>query len=155
MKVEKLLIAVTGGTTDKDVLLMATTLARRFNATIYAIYVIEVKRSLPIDAEVGPEIEKGEGLLDSVEQWCENAQVPVETALLQTREVGPAIVDEAVERGVDGIFMGISQRKRPGEGDLGSAASYVLKNAPCRVWLSRGRLVPENAPTTGADQAKL
>jgi nucleotide-binding universal stress UspA family protein len=140
VKVEKLLIAVTGDPTDKDVVLMATTLARRFNATVYAIYVIEVKRSLPIDAEIGPEIEKGEGVLDQVEQWCEDAQVQVETELLQAREVGPAIVDEAVERGVDVVLFAISTRKRPGEGELGSTASYVLKNAPCRVWINRGRL---------------
>lgn len=154
MKIEKILIAVTGDPTDQDVLLMATTLARRFTATIYAIYVIEVKRSLPINAEVGPEIEKGEGLLDEVERCCEDAQITVETALLQAREVGPAIVDEAVERGVDGILLGISQRKRPSEGDLGAAASYVLRNAPCRVWLSRGRLLAESASTTGTEQPR-
>lgn len=154
MKIESLLIAVTGDAIDENVLLLATTLARRFSATLYAIYVIEVKRSLPIDAEIGPEIEKGERLLDGVEQWCEDAQVPVETALLQAREIGPAIVDEAVERGVDGIFLGISHRKRPAEGELGSAALYVLKNAPCLVWLSRGRLVDEGATEPIPDQTK-
>lgn len=145
MKTEKLLITVTGDTTDKDVLTMATTLARRFNATVYAIYVIEVKRSLPIDAEIGSEMEKGEGLLDMVERWCEDAQVPVETELLQAREIGSAIVDEAVARSVGAILLGISQRKRPDEGELGLTASYVLKNAPCRVWLCRGPLVTDGS----------
>lgn len=154
MKIEKLLVAVTGDSTDQDVLLMASTLARRFGATIYAIYVIEVKRSLPINAEIGPEIEKGEALLDGVEQWCEDAQVPVETALLQAREVGPAIVDEAVERGVEGILLGISQRKRLVDGELGSTASYVLKNAPCRVWLCRGPLVADSSTAAPAEQSK-
>ncbi|MGH2458128.1 MAG: universal stress protein [Chloroflexota bacterium] len=154
MKFEKLLIAVTGDSTDQDILLTASTLARRFGATIYAIYVIEVKRSLPINAEIGPEIEKGEELLDGVERWCEGAQVPVETALLQAREIGPAIVDEAVERGVEGILLGISQRKRPTDGELGSTASYVLKNAPCRVWLSRGPLVAESAATAPVEPSK-
>ncbi len=137
MKLEKLLVAVTGASTDRDVLLLATTLARRLNATIYAIYVIEVKRSLPINAEIRSEMERGEGLLDWVEQVCEEAQVPVETELLQAREIGPAIVDEAVERGVDAICIGISHRRRADEGELGAAAVYVVKNAPCRVWLCR------------------
>jgi nucleotide-binding universal stress UspA family protein len=144
VKIEKLLIAVKGDQTDTEVMLMATALARRFSATVYAIYVIEVKRSLPIDAEMGPEIEKGEELLDSVEQFCESAQVPVETALLQAREIGPAIVDEAVERGVDGILLGIAQRQRPDESVIGPTASYVIKNAPCRVWLSRGPMHADN-----------
>jgi len=144
VKVEKLLVAVCGDPTDRDVLLLATALARRYGATIYATYVIEVKRSLPIDAEVGPEIDKGEQLLDMVEQCCEDAQVPVETELLQAREVGPAIVDEAVARGVDAIFMGIPQRRRPSENELGAAVHYVLKNAPCHVWLCRAPLTTDS-----------
>lgn len=154
MKIEKLLMAVTGDPTDKEVLLLATTLARRFGATIYAIYVIEVKRSLPINAEISSEIEKGEGLLDSVEQLCEDEQIPVETALLQAREIGPAIVDEAAERGVDAIILGISQRKRPDEGELGPTAAYVLKNALCRVWLTRAPL-PHDAVAPGFEPARL
>ncbi len=137
MRLEKLLVAVTGASTDQDVLLLATTLARRFSSTVYAIYVIEVKRSLPINAEIRSEMKKGEELLDRVEQLCEEAQVPVETELLQAREIGPAIVDEAAERGVDAVLLGISCRKRPDEGEMGSTAAYVLKNAPCRVWLCR------------------
>ncbi len=147
MKLEKILVAVTGASTDQDVLLLATTLARRLNATIYAIYVIEVKRSLPINAEIGSEMERGDELLDRVEQWCEDAQVPVETELLQAREIGPAIVDEAVERGVDAICIGISHRRRADQGELGTAAVYVLKNAPCRVWLCREPLPSDG--TTG------
>lgn len=138
---------MTGASTDQDVLLLATTLARRFSSTIYAIYVIEVKRSLPINAEIRSEMERGEELLDRVEQFCDNAQVPVETEMLQAREVGPAIVDEAAERGVDTVLLGIPHRKRPDEGELGSTASYVLKNAPCRVWLCREAVRADGMPT--------
>jgi nucleotide-binding universal stress UspA family protein len=137
VKLDSILVSVTGEPTDEDVLVLATSLARRFNSKIYAIYVIEVKRALPIDAEIEPEIEKGEHLLDRVEQDCEAAQISVETELLQARDIGAAIVDEAVERNVDGIILGISQRRRPGESEVGSTAASLLKNAPCRVWLAR------------------
>jgi len=59
----------------------------------------------------------------------------VETDVLQAREVGPAIVDEAVERGVDLIVMGISYKQRFGQFSLGNVAPYVLKNSPCPVML--------------------
>ena len=59
------------------------------------------------------------------------------TELLQAREAGPAIVDEAVERGIDLIIMAISYKKPFGEFDLGSTVPYVLKNAPCRVLIWR------------------
>jgi nucleotide-binding universal stress UspA family protein len=51
--------------------------------------------------------------------------------------VGTAIVDEALEREVDLIVMGIGFKRKFGEFDMGHTAPYVLKNAPCRVWLAR------------------
>lgn len=140
MKIEKILVSVSGDPVDDDVIAVAAALARRFSASIYAIYVIEVKRALPIDAEIESEIEKGEHLLDHFEQECEAEQIPVETALLQAREIGPAIVDEATERAVDGIVIGIPEKRRPGESELRTTLTYLLKNAPCRLWLARGLL---------------
>ncbi|MDP2728276.1 MAG: universal stress protein, partial [Dehalococcoidia bacterium] len=67
----------------------------------------------------------------------EELDYEVETELLQAREVGPAIVDEAIERGVDLILLGVPYKKRFGEFNMGRVAPYVLKNAPCRVWVIR------------------
>ncbi|MDO8670998.1 MAG: universal stress protein [Dehalococcoidia bacterium] len=47
------------------------------------------------------------------------------------------MVDEAVERGVDLVIVGVTYKKRFGEFNLGKVTPYVLKNAPCRVWLCR------------------
>jgi hypothetical protein len=33
--------------------------------------------------------------------------------------------------------MGIGYKRKFGEFDMGHTAPYVLKNAPCRVWLAR------------------
>jgi nucleotide-binding universal stress UspA family protein len=46
-------------------------------------------------------------------------------------------VDEAIERNVNLIVMGVTYRKRFGEFYLGQTTPYVLKNAPCRVWVAR------------------
>ena len=59
----------------------------------------------------------------------------IETDILQAREAGPAIIDEAVERGVDVILMGASYKKRFGQFSLGDVAPYVLKNSVCPVIL--------------------
>ena len=59
----------------------------------------------------------------------------VDTDLLQAREAGPTIVEEAVEQGADLILMGVKYKRRFGQFSLGSAVPYVLKNAPCRVIL--------------------
>lgn len=137
MNVDKILVPVAGHGTDEDAINLACAVARRRKAKIYVIYVIEVRRTLPLDAEIEPEIEKGERVLDHSEKLAADAATTVETELLQAREVGPAIVDEAVERGVDAIIMGVPYQKRFGEFTLGNTVNYVLKNSPCAVWVCR------------------
>jgi len=61
----------------------------------------------------------------------------VETELVQARDTGPALVDEAVEWGADLIVMGLPYKRRFGEFNLGKTVPYVLKNATCRVMLFR------------------
>ena len=62
-------------------------------------------------------------------------QQRTETEALQAREAGPAIIDEAVEREVDLILMGVKYKRRFGQFSLGNVVPYVLKNAPCPVIL--------------------
>jgi len=142
MQLTKVLVPVAGNHADDEALRAAFALVHRGKARIYVIYVIEVKRTLPIDAEIEAEIDKGERVLDRAEVLAEKADVTIETELLQAREVGPAIVDESVERGVDAIIMGVPYKKRFGEFTLGSTANFVLKNAPCRVWVCREAINP-------------
>ena len=137
MKISKLLVPVAGHRTDDEAIQIACSVGRRQKARIYVIYVIEVKRNLPLDAELEPEQEQGEKVLDHAEQVAATMDAGVETELLQAREVGPAIVDEAIERGVDAIVMGLPYKRRFGEFTLGSTANHVLKHAPCSVWVVR------------------
>lgn len=136
MEINKVLVPLNGERLDEDTMRLACRMARK--GQIYVVYVIQVKRALPLDAEIEPETEKGEQVLKRAERIADTLDCQVETELLQAREVGTAIVDVAVERGVDLIVMGMQFKKRFGEFDLGSAVPYVLKNAPCRVLVWRG-----------------
>ncbi len=133
----RILVPVNGNPTDDEMVELACELGRRDNAQVYAIHVIEVKRTMPLDAELPVEAERGEDVLNRAEQVAERVRCQIETDLLQARDVGPAIVDEALERGIDLIVLGITYKKRFGEFDLGKTAPYVLKHAPCRVWVCR------------------
>src|SRR5437588_12972591 len=92
LKLSRVLVPVAGDGPDEDALILAGTLARRFRATVVVIYVIEVKRALPIDAEIEPEIEKGERILDQAEQVISRTEALIDTELLQARDIGAAIV---------------------------------------------------------------
>jgi nucleotide-binding universal stress UspA family protein len=115
-------------------------MAKPVKGRIHVIYVIEVDRTLPLDAEITPEIAKGENVLANAERVATTSDYHIETDLLQAREVGPAVVDEAIERDVDLIVMGLPYKRRFGEFNLGKTTPYVLKNAPCRVLVVRQRI---------------
>lgn len=131
----KILVPVSGTEADDEAIKLACELAKKSKGKIWAVYVITVKRSLPLEAEITPEIQRAEEILDHVERVAEEQDYEVDTDLLQSREVGPTIVDEAVEREVDLILLGVTYKWRFGQFSLGSVVPYVLKNAPCRVIL--------------------
>ncbi|MDP3879336.1 MAG: universal stress protein [Dehalococcoidales bacterium] len=135
MEFRKILVPVVGTEVDDETIKLACQLARKNKGKIWAVYVITVKRTLPVDAEIEPEIRKAEEILDHAEVIAEEQDYKLETDLLQAREVGPTIIDEAVEREADLILMGVEYKKHFGQFSLGDVVPYVLKNAPCRVIL--------------------
>lgn len=137
MKFQKILVPVSGNRASDDAIRLACSLVKETKGKVFVIYVVEVRRSLPLEAEIEPDIRKGEDALAQAETVAEEEEYEVQTDLLQAREVGPAVVDEASEQEVDLILMGLAYKKRFGEFSLGTAAPYVLKYAPCPVLLLR------------------
>lgn len=132
---------ISGDEADKEAIELACKIAKETKGKVYVVYIIQVKRSLPLDAELEPETRKAEEILRHAEEVADEQDYEIETDLLQTREVGPAIIDEVMERSADLILMSMSYRKRFGQFDLGETITYVLKNAPCRVLLLRQPLL--------------
>jgi len=135
MEFHKILVPVVGTEADDEAVKLACRLAKKDKGKIWAVYVITVSRALPIEAEIQSEIKKAEEILEHIETVAEEEDFEVETDLLQAREAGPTIIDEAVERESDLILIGITYKTRFGQFSLGSVVPYVLKNAPCRVIL--------------------
>jgi len=131
----KILVPVSGTEADDEAMRLACRLAKQYKSKVYAVYVITIKRSLPLEAEIRPEVQKAEELLDHIEDVAEEQDYETETDILQARDAGPAIVDEAVEQQIDLILMGVKYKRRFGQFSLGDVVPYVLKNAPCRVIL--------------------
>ncbi|MBA7567077.1 MAG: universal stress protein [Dehalococcoidia bacterium] len=135
MEFSKILVPVTGTTADDEVIKLACQLAKKSKAKIWTVYVLTVKRTLPLDVEITPDVKKAEEVLDHITIVAEDEGYEVETDLLQAREAGPTIVDEAVEREADLILMGVVYKRIFGQFSLGSVVPYVLQNAPCEVIL--------------------
>lgn len=137
MEFHKILVAVKGDRADEAAIKLACHLAQENKGEVYAIYVIEVPRSLPLEALLDEEVERGEAILRRAQGIAEEMDYQVETEIVKAREAGPAIVDLAMEKEVDLILLGMEYKTRFGEFHLGHTVPYILKRAPCRVFLTR------------------
>jgi nucleotide-binding universal stress UspA family protein len=137
MKLHKILVAMRGSAADEEAVKLACELAKKSKAEIYVVYIIEMNRSLPLDAVIESDVTKAENILTRAEDIASENDCELETDLIQAREAGPAIVDEARERKIDLILMGLNYKKRFGAFDLGRAIPHVLEEAPCHVLLLR------------------
>ena len=142
---EHVIVALNGGTSDARIVRLAAETTRENKAEMIAIHVVEIDWTLPLDADIAGRSESVQRVLDMAETVAESARQRLEPVLLQARDVGAAIVDEAAERGADLIVLGVPFRTRFG-GDfaIGRTIPYVFQNAPCTVWVVREPMSEES-----------
>ena len=136
-QLRSILVPVDGSHASLQAVASACDVARQNKGIVYVVHVIEVRRALPLDAEVEPEAAASEEILSKAERVAREQDFDVEVELLQARDAGHAIVDEAIERGVDLIILGSEYHQPFGEFQLGRVIQYVLRSAPCEVWVRR------------------
>jgi nucleotide-binding universal stress UspA family protein len=131
----RILVPVTGIEADDETIRTACCIAKRDKSRLYVMYVITIKRSLPLEAEIESETRKAEEILVRMETIAEDEDYTIETDLLQAREIGPTVIDQAIDRKIDLILMGVKPQPRFGQFTSGNIVPFILRNAPCRVML--------------------
>lgn len=135
---KRAVIALSGGPSDEAIVRMAVEIGRPCHAELIAVHVVELNWTQPLDADVAERSEEAQRVLDAAEGIAEAMHCKMESVLVQARDVGAAIVDEAAARDADMLILGLPYKTRFG-GDfaVGRAVPYALKNAPCAVWVVR------------------
>ncbi len=138
-------VALSGSSSDVRILRLVLDLAKPTHSEVVAVHVVGIDWTLPLDANVAGMSDEAQRVLDMAEAQAEHANLEIESVLVQARDVGAAIVDEAVERDADLLVLGLPYRTRFG-GDfaIGRTVPYVLKNAPCAVWVAREPMPEEH-----------
>jgi nucleotide-binding universal stress UspA family protein len=131
-------VALSGGPADATIVRLACELGRAGHAELIAVHVVELDWTVPLDADVAERSEEAQRVLDAAEGIAESMHGNLECVLVQARDVGAAIVDEAAARNADLLILGLPYRTRFG-GDfaIGRAVPYAFKSAPCAVWVVR------------------
>jgi nucleotide-binding universal stress UspA family protein len=131
-------LALNGGPSDGRIVRLVAEHAKHTKAELIAVHVVEIDWTLPLDADIAGRSEEVQRVLDIAESVAEDYKIALEPVLLQARDVGAAIVDEATERGADLLVVGLPYRKRfGGEFAIGRTIPYILQNAPSAVWVVR------------------
>ncbi len=133
----RILVPVDGRALDEEMVAFACEQSKRSRARLYAVYVIEVKRTLPLEIDLPAEVERGEAILQKAEDTARKWRQDVETEVLQARDAGTAIVEEAERRRIDLLVMGLRYRMKFDQFYIGNTVLHVLKSATCRVWVCR------------------
>jgi nucleotide-binding universal stress UspA family protein len=132
------MLGLSGGPTDGVVVNLGCQLAKAVGGELICVHVVEVDWTHDLSEDVASGNERASSILDLAEGIADQYRLKIQTSLLQARDIGAALVDEAIESGVDAILVGLPYRKRFG-GDfaLGTVVPYILQNAPCEVILLR------------------
>ena len=146
MHIKRLLLPLQGQRVDHDTLRFALSLVRHEHGSICLLYVIEVPREYPVDAEIPAEVSRCEHVLRSAEEYLKSQKVKVEAEMLQARDAGPAVVREAQERHVDAILLGLHYKRRHDSMTLGGVTPYIMEHSPCPVLVYREAMPDEATP---------
>lgn len=136
-KVQPVLVPLCDSAASFEALEVAGMMVRRKRMRVRGIHIIEVVRSLPVNAEMEWEARQGEQILRRADDIAREMDFHLDTELLQARHAGTAIVDEAHRQQVSAIVMGMQFRPAIGDFSVGRTTAYVLEHARCPVWVIR------------------
>jgi APA family basic amino acid/polyamine antiporter len=142
LEFRSILVPIAPGYASDEAMDFACRLAAERRASIVAFTAIEVPLDLPLDAELPEDVHEANEQLDEARAIGDSYGVRVIGRIARTRNIGRAIVDEAIRRHSEIIVMAGPRRVRLQRGRrqiFGDAVDFVLRHAPCRVMVATPR----------------
>jgi basic amino acid/polyamine antiporter, APA family len=149
----RLLVPVKLGPIGVEVFATALRLAEELGASITAVHVVPVPLDEPLGAPLYEEEERAASSLAEAKLLAAEHGVEVDAEVVRARAIGAAVIEQALERGVDLIVMGSSPRWRRQSRMFGPTVDYVLRKAPTEVMViayPQGVLEEEELAAAGA-----
>jgi APA family basic amino acid/polyamine antiporter len=119
-------------------------------ATVDALYVIEVPPQLSLDAGMEEEERRAAAVLDVVRIRSRERKLKVRTSVIRTRRAGAALVEEARRRRSEVVYLD-TVHAPPTEAVLGPTASYLLRERPCRIVIESDNRVRRGGGLNGPE----
>src|SRR5205823_1008862 len=101
-----------GATFDSELVQLACSVSQKAKGKLYVVHVLEVPRTLPLDANMADESRKADAILTKVEDAAAKLKCTLESEIIQARDVAQTLVDEAEDRQVGLLIMGMQRREK-------------------------------------------
>jgi APA family basic amino acid/polyamine antiporter len=130
----RVLVPMKLGDVGEEMVATAVALAKERDATVEALFVVRVPRRFPLEGPLPPDVEaRALASLDEAQALGAENGVEVTATVVRSRDIGPAIIEEATRRDVDLIVLGSAPRWRRQSRFWSPTVDYVLRRAPCEV----------------------
>jgi len=128
-------VVIGGERLDSNLVYLGCQMAKGARRKVHFVHVIEVPRTLPLKAILTEESERADQLLNSAMEIAHRVGCEAIPEVVQARDVGSAIVDEARDHHCALLLIGMVRHGDHLQSELSKTVGYVLSNSPCRVWL--------------------
>ncbi len=140
--IKRILVPTSGTPYSERGIELACRMGEEQKAEIYLVNVIEVPRTLPLDAPLHEAEIKAGDVIKRGEEIVTLRGLPVKAAVKRGRVAGEEIIRAARDLEADLIVMGIRSEIRMAQEILGRTSDLVLRRAPCEVILDKLSIAP-------------
>ncbi|HLI87237.1 MAG TPA: universal stress protein [Ktedonobacteraceae bacterium] len=148
-------VVVCGDRLDTNLISLGCLLAKGAKRKVHFVRVIEVPRALPLKAVLSDKSEQASQLLNDAMEIARKVGCEAVAEVVQAREAGPAIVEEATDHHCSLLLISSPRRNHVALNDFGKTIAYVLDNAPCRVCFMQDPTPQAQAQAQAAQQAAV
>lgn len=121
-----ILVVICGDRQDSTLASLGSYMAKGAKRKVYLLYVIEVPRVLPLNAVLTQEAERANKLLEGAMEAAHRVGNETRVQVVQAREAGPAIVDEAKDQSTAMILIGHLRQNNVPQNELGNQLPMFL-----------------------------
>lgn len=137
MLYKNILIPTDGMKAGEDVIEFICSIQKVIQAMIHVIYVLEVPRNLPLDAELPDKLDTAKAVIDKAMAISQKYQVIINTSIVYARSAEEAVISTAADLKCDVIAIAQDNHKL---GIFSNTAATIYQKAKCNIWLFNNKL---------------
>jgi nucleotide-binding universal stress UspA family protein len=137
MVYKNILIPTDGTKANEDVIEFICSIQKVIQAAIHVIFVVEVPRNLPLDAELPDKVATAKAVIDKTVMIAKKYEVELNASTVYARSAEEAVISTASDLKCDVIAIAQDNHKLS---IFANTAATIYQKAKCNIWLFNNKL---------------